>query len=77
MILTVSILISVIGVSRYKDFVQYHEIIALESVESLSHDITSFISEREHLVKVFGENNRTLIEQIISNPDDESSEDEE
>jgi len=74
LILTVSVLISVIGVSRYKDFVQYHEVIAQESVKSLSHDITNFIIERERLVTLFGESNYDLIEKIITNPHDESSE---
>jgi len=65
----VGCLLILLGMYRYNDYRQYHEVIANEAVNSLANAITTFISERQRLVRLFGENNLVLLQQLARDPD--------
>jgi len=72
--LLLALLMSVVGLFRYNDFRNYHDVIARESVDALSSDVTLFISERKRLVRIFGEDNLALIQALSNSPDDDKLE---
>ncbi|MDH5766549.1 MAG: HAMP domain-containing histidine kinase [Gammaproteobacteria bacterium] len=67
----VAILLIWISKSRLDDFHHYHTSIATESTASATSEISRFIAEKQHMVKVFGNDHAKLISQIAQSPNNE------
>ena len=72
-LLIISILLVLIwsGITRVKDYKEYHQLIAINSVSNISKSISQFIAERKRLVQVFAIENSKLIKDSVLSPENE------
>ena len=68
----ITLLLIGISSARLNDFYNYHTAIATESTTSAASEISRFIDEKKHLVKVFADDHIALISQLAENPDNEA-----
>jgi len=54
-----------------KDYKEYHQLIAINSVNNVSESISQFITERKRLIQVFAIENSKLIKNSVLSPEDE------
>lgn len=69
--LFVSLLIVWISKSRLDDFYNYHSVISSESTASASSEISRFISEKQYLVNIFGNDHINLLTEFTNDPENE------
>jgi signal transduction histidine kinase len=73
LVLIISIIIAWSHYTRYRQFHDYHSIIAEHSTQAVASSINDMIEQRERLIRVFVNHHREIIEQIIRQPDAQAS----
>ena len=72
MLITVFFILMAAAHLRTSDFKQYHYLLAQNSVTNVSESISQFIVNRKRLIKIFAKENITLIQNVLSDPENES-----
>lgn len=60
-----------ITMTRYDEFIHHHEVVARQATTGIANEITSYIANKQRLVKLFSQEQRPLLDQLIRQPDSE------
>ena len=60
-----------IAVARYDEFIRHNEAVARQATTGVADEIARFIINKQRLVKLFSQEQRPLLDNLIKQPDSE------